>query len=630
VATGSVDTLTNRSCYFTGLHNVSATIKNWGITSQSNFNASCEIKEIPTYTATPFADDMGGYTNPNRGGWALEEWYRDVGDWECGVPTNVGPSSAHSGTNCWGTNLDGNYDNYGQTTFAGFVVDQGWLVDVYGRNDFIDIPAQAGDHIYINITWTTGADIDLYLYKPSDVLNHSITGDNYIAYGISASTKYETINYTTTPADGSGIYKLRVKLYSGGDTSYTINKITIDNVTYSDSDYPYSLKRVDNEATGYEYPEVTYHYFWVYGEYSSSYSISYTFEDDVDLTLYDPDGNAVVGNYYDNDGYWSGSYTADRTGLWIIKMVGEGTDHSPDNYTVYVTHPNHYAWLISPVIDLSDPNIISAEWDFWHWYDLEENYDYGCVCVGIVGYYWYLSEYYTGNNSEIGWTKETINLDSFLGYKIRLGFALITDYSVTKPGWYIDDITVNITQRQPITLFSDNMESGIGSWTIVDHDGATSTDTWQQVTSSYNSPTHSWWCGKPSGNTYQNNTNVSLVSPIFNLTNATTATLTFWHKYSLELFYDFGWIEISTDGGTTWKTLVGFSGTGSLGQESWGQQKIYLSHFAGNSSVRVRFRFKSDSSVVYSGWYIDDVYINKTVEKTVYGPNIQTITANLT
>lgn len=29
------------------------------------------------------------------------------GDWEWGTPTNVGPPSAHSGTNCWGTVLDG-------------------------------------------------------------------------------------------------------------------------------------------------------------------------------------------------------------------------------------------------------------------------------------------------------------------------------------------------------------------------------------------------------------------------------------------------------------------------------------------------------------------------------------------
>lgn len=43
-----------------------------------------------------FESDNGGYTGDSNV------------QWQWGAPTNVGPSSAHAGTNCWGTDLSGN------------------------------------------------------------------------------------------------------------------------------------------------------------------------------------------------------------------------------------------------------------------------------------------------------------------------------------------------------------------------------------------------------------------------------------------------------------------------------------------------------------------------------------------
>ncbi|AKU89659.1 choice-of-anchor J domain-containing protein [Vulgatibacter incomptus] len=55
-----------------------------------------------------YSEDFEGAC-PN--GWTL------AGDWQCGTPTNVGPPSAHGGTQCLATNLSGNYDN--SRTYAG-------------------------------------------------------------------------------------------------------------------------------------------------------------------------------------------------------------------------------------------------------------------------------------------------------------------------------------------------------------------------------------------------------------------------------------------------------------------------------------------------------------------------------
>ena len=42
-------------------------------------------------------------------GW--DNWYASAGVWEVGTPT-AGPGSAHSGVNCTGTRLNGNYYAY--------------------------------------------------------------------------------------------------------------------------------------------------------------------------------------------------------------------------------------------------------------------------------------------------------------------------------------------------------------------------------------------------------------------------------------------------------------------------------------------------------------------------------------
>jgi hypothetical protein len=62
-----------------------------------------------TCAGTPTVDcDVyfeAGFEGGCPAGWSLG------GDWECGTPVNVGPASAHSGTACIGTQIDGDYSN---------------------------------------------------------------------------------------------------------------------------------------------------------------------------------------------------------------------------------------------------------------------------------------------------------------------------------------------------------------------------------------------------------------------------------------------------------------------------------------------------------------------------------------
>lgn len=106
-------------------------------------------------------------------------------------------------------------------------------------------------------------------------------------------------------------------------------------------------------------------------------------------------------------------------------------------------------------------------------------------------------------------------------------------------------------------------------------------------------------------------------------------TLTFETNYDTEEFWDFAFVQVSTDGGRTYTSLAnenttsehdpgaipavvenlpGF--TGSSG--GWTTQTFDLSAYAGQT-VHLAFRYITDSGVDLPGWWIDDVRVGSTV-----------------
>ena len=99
------------------------------------------------------------------------------------------------------------------------------------------------------------------------------------------------------------------------------------------------------------------------------------------------------------------------------------------------------------------------------------------------------------------------------------------------------------------------------------------------------------------------------VSPSFSLAGKTAATLTFYNKYKTESGYDFFRVEVSTNGGTSWTQIRSVSGQSS-GYPSWAAQvSLSLNAYAGQSNVKVRFRFTSDSTIADWGVAFDDVVV---------------------
>ncbi|MGQ9466402.1 MAG: hypothetical protein ACUVSH_00405 [Anaerolineae bacterium] len=111
----------------------------------------------------------------------------------------------------------------------------------------------------------------------------------------------------------------------------------------------------------------------------------------------------------------------------------------------------------------------------------------------------------------------------------------------------------------------------------------------------------------------------------FDLTGVEKATLEYWCWYDIEEDWDYAYVEVSTDGGKTWKILVTPSGTpenpngnsfgwgytgrsGGRSKAEWIQERVDLTPYAGQK-VLVRFEYITDDAVNRPGFAVDDVAV---------------------
>ena len=115
----------------------------------------------------------------------------------------------------------------------------------------------------------------------------------------------------------------------------------------------------------------------------------------------------------------------------------------------------------------------------------------------------------------------------------------------------------------------------------------------------------------------------------FDLTGATgDIEFTFWTDYVIEELWDYAFVEVSTDGGSSWVQLpdkdgittnddpfgrlIDYGGlqngiTGS--SDGWIQMRFDLSAYAG-SNISLRFRYATDAAFVDQGMFVDDIEID--------------------
>jgi len=142
----------------------------------------------------------------------------------------------------------------------------------------------------------------------------------------------------------------------------------------------------------------------------------------------------------------------------------------------------------------------------------------------------------------------------------------------------------------------DDVEGGNIGWTAQ--------SPWAITTEASSSPTHSW-TDSP-GTNYTDNRNVSLTSPSIDLTGMSGTTLEFAHIYDLESGYDYGYVEVSSDGGASWEAVASYTGENHT---SWEVATVELPQLDGAAAARIRFRLTSDWMVTADGWHVDDILL---------------------
>jgi hypothetical protein len=137
----------------------------------------------------------------------------------------------------------------------------------------------------------------------------------------------------------------------------------------------------------------------------------------------------------------------------------------------------------------------------------------------------------------------------------------------------------------PSTI-TDNVESGSDNWVM---------KSFSRSSSRSYSGTYSFWSG------YSNSYNATMTSLVpFKVESGMSLSFRLW--YNIESGYDFGFVEVSTDG-HGWEVLDSWTGGGT----SWSLKTYSLSSYVGQY-LFVRFRFDTDIGYTSSGMYIDDIY----------------------
>mgnify|MGYP006289242843 FL=1 len=178
------------------------------------------------------------------------------------------------------------------------------------------------------------------------------------------------------------------------------------------------------------------------------------------------------------------------------------------------------------------------------------------------------------------------------GYVLEVGSSSEGCYQVTDDNggaWY------GFATVGRVTAFADDAESGNIGWTAQ--------SPWAITSEAASSPTHSW--SDSPGGSYGNYVDASLTSPVIDLSGMGAAELTFRHIYEIESGWDYGYVEVTTNG-SSWTALAAYDGELS----TWTEEVFDLTPYVGSATFQVRFRLDTDGSVTYDGWHVDDIRIS--------------------
>jgi len=239
--------------------------------------------------------------------------------------------------------------------------------------------------------------------------------------------------------------------------------------------------------------------------------------------------------------------------------------------------------------------------------------------IDVAGYVVYRSETSGGPYVQIGEVPTPLFVDkSYVGGTEYFYVVTAIDFSSNESP-YSNEASV-IAPHIDVVYFSD-FEADDGGFV-----SGGDNDSWEWgipasgPNSAYSGT--SVWATNLTGN-YATSSNCWLESPEIDLSGYQSAVLEFARWFYIENSWDNAYVEVSSDGGSTWDTLAQYTGTGT----SWAVENIPLTEYVGGT-ISVRFRMESDYSVVYPGLYIDDFAVLAAVDADTVSVPKESISVN--
>jgi hypothetical protein len=180
----------------------------------------------------------------------------------------------------------------------------------------------------------------------------------------------------------------------------------------------------------------------------------------------------------------------------------------------------------------------------------------------------------------------------------------------------IATVSITVNPRRS-TIFSEDFESGIGSFTIDNTFGDGSglwhlTTTCNSILSGHSTPTSLYYGQNSTCNYDAGQTEGIVTSSVISLAGASVILLEFNYMLETEQFsgFDVASVEVSENGGDFIEYLSNTAGTLQDSSGGWVPKTLDLSSMAG-SNVQIRFRFRTVDNVynTYPGFYVDDVNV---------------------
>jgi len=324
-----------------------------------------------------------------------------------------------------------------------------------------------------------------------------------------------------------------------------------------------------------------------------------------------------------------GFVTSGTNSSWARSIPTNGPGEAHSGSYVIATNPtgnynaNELSYMTSPLIDLTGFGTDTPVIEFWQWRHIESaSYDNATVEVSKNGGTTWTAFYGpVGGMTDTAYNKVTLALDpSYNVANFQIRFKFKSDSSVQYEGWYVDDIGIAAAPvPAPIQVYSENFDTTNGGFVV---SGTSPSWAWGAPAATpgpgapFSAP--NVWATNLSDN-YNSSEQSYLTSPTIDLSAypGLSPTLSFMHWMDSESnSWDWGAVEVTKDGGVSWQIV--FEKFGDV--LTWSPKSIVLDPSYAVSNFQFRFFMRSDSSLNFAGWYIDNVQVSVSEPYTIAVP----------